>query len=487
MTKHTAIYVRQSVDKKDSLSIEGQIDLCKHEAQTDNIKIYQDKGFSGKNINRPAFSELMRDVEADKISRVVCYRLDRISRSIADFSNIWQMLSEHQVEFVSVNERFDTSTPMGRAMLYIIMVFAQLERETIAERVKDNYYTRVKKGAWGGGPAPYGFTNRNLRGELATLVPNADLETVKTIFNLYDSGNTSLRKVTQALHDLGIPGVKRDRWDSVSVGRILRQPAYVKADALVYSYYKRKGVILANDLEEFDGSHGACLVGKRDASTRKYQDMSNHLLALSSHQGVIDGKTFVRVQQKLDANRQIKNAGSGKYTWLSGLLKCGECGYALKVQNDTKSGRRFLVCSGKVNLQSCTHRHSEHLEDVEAYVSEKIEERLHDTQYIEQRQTKQKVDSQAEVVKIDEQISNLIQAIAEATPTTMKYVNAQIEKLEQQRAKLLSELSAPAPVDLRALYGLQFSTLDFDEKKELAHLLIGKVYCTTGSTRIEWL
>ena len=142
-----AIYARQSVDKADSLSIQGQIDLCMKQT-SEEVKIYQDKGYSGKNTNRPAFQRMMEDVEKGLIKKIVVYRLDRFSRSLADFSRLWEVLKRCGVEFVSINETFDTASPMGRAMLSIIMVFAQLERETTAERVRDNYYQRVKLGAW---------------------------------------------------------------------------------------------------------------------------------------------------------------------------------------------------------------------------------------------------------------------------------------------------------------------------------------------------
>ena len=149
MSALDAIYARQSVDKADSLSIQGQIDLCRQKVGTDH-KVYQDKGYSGKNTNRPAFQQMMADVERGLVQKIIVYRLDRFSRSIADFGRLWEILRKHSVEFVSINETFDTSTPMGRAMLNIIMVFAQLERETTAERVRDNYYQRAKSGAWPG-------------------------------------------------------------------------------------------------------------------------------------------------------------------------------------------------------------------------------------------------------------------------------------------------------------------------------------------------
>ena len=170
------------MDKKDSLSIQGQIDLCRKEAQGE-VTVYQDKGFSGKNTNRPDFQRMMADVEKGLVQRVIVYRLDRFSRSLADFSQLWEVLGQHGVEFISVNEKFDTSTPVGRAMLSIIMVFAQLERETTAERVRDNYYQRAKLGSWPGGPAPYGFSLGRLpdaTGKLSPgLIPNEHMEIVE--------------------------------------------------------------------------------------------------------------------------------------------------------------------------------------------------------------------------------------------------------------------------------------------------------------------
>ena len=94
-----AIYARQSVEKADSLSIQGQIDLCRREA-AEPVRIYQDRGFSGKNTNRPAFQRLMEDVEKGLIQKIVVYRLDRFSRSIADFGRLWEILQEVGVELV---------------------------------------------------------------------------------------------------------------------------------------------------------------------------------------------------------------------------------------------------------------------------------------------------------------------------------------------------------------------------------------------------
>ena len=131
-----AIYARQSVDKKDSISIESQIEFCKYELKGWNCKEYKDKGYSGKNTERPQFQQLMQDIESGLVRKVVVYKLDRISRSILDFAKMMDFFQKYEVEFVSSTEKFDTSTPMGRAMLNICIVFAQLERETIQKRCR---------------------------------------------------------------------------------------------------------------------------------------------------------------------------------------------------------------------------------------------------------------------------------------------------------------------------------------------------------------
>ena len=119
-----AIYARQSIDKKDSISIESQIEFCKYELRGGSCREYQDKGYSGKNTDRPQFQMLVEDIKRGLIARVVVYKLDRISRSILDFANMMALFQEYNVEFISSTEKFDTSTPMGRAMLNICIVCA---------------------------------------------------------------------------------------------------------------------------------------------------------------------------------------------------------------------------------------------------------------------------------------------------------------------------------------------------------------------------
>lgn len=105
-----AIYARQSVDRADSISIESQIEFCQYEMRGEQYKVYTDRGYSGKNTDRPAFAEMMNDIENGVIGKVVVYKLDRISRSILDFSNMMEQFGTHKVEFVSTTEKFDTSS-----------------------------------------------------------------------------------------------------------------------------------------------------------------------------------------------------------------------------------------------------------------------------------------------------------------------------------------------------------------------------------------
>ena len=146
-----AIYSRKSRFSASGDSIENQVQLCKEYAarydyKDANFIIYEDEGFSGKNTNRPKFTELINDIKNKKIDVLMCYRLDRISRNVSDFSSTLELLEANAVSFISIKEQFDTSTPMGRAMIYIASVFAQLERETIAERVRDNMIELAKNG-----------------------------------------------------------------------------------------------------------------------------------------------------------------------------------------------------------------------------------------------------------------------------------------------------------------------------------------------------
>ena len=148
-----AIYSRKSRYTGKGESIGNQIDLCREyirthygDAAAEHAVVFEDEGFSGGNLNRPDFKKMMTAAKDRKFKAIVVYRLDRISRNISDFSSLIEELGRLGIDFVSICESFDTSSPMGRAMMYIASVFSQLERETIAERIRDNMHELAKTG-----------------------------------------------------------------------------------------------------------------------------------------------------------------------------------------------------------------------------------------------------------------------------------------------------------------------------------------------------
>lgn len=478
-----AIYTRQSIDKEGSLSIEGQIDLCRKYAGEDAL-VFQDRGFSGKNIKRPAFTELMQAVESGTIDKIFVYRLDRFSRNIADFSRLWEILDRHNVSFVSVTENFDTSSPIGRAMLNIVLVFAQLERETTAERVRDNYHHRFKLGVWTGGPAPFGFSLTKIVSDghqASTLMIHPEnSQIVQMIFSEYAKPDASLRSVAKMLNERGIHGPKREMWDNVTLSRILHSPVYVKATPEVFWYYLAKGLKSELPVESFDGIHACNVVGKRDRTKNKYNALQDQMLTVSNHLGFIDADLWLRVQDKLQNNTQISRANAGKYTWLTGLLKCDKCGYALKINHSKADNKLHLLCSARSNFSSCDCSVDVDVWELEEYVSSQIAEMLKSSPPTEIIPDSKELS--AEVLALEQKIERLVNAIAECDDVSVQYINKQIAALHKQREELLQKPKSEAP----AIQKLDFAKLSFDEKKMISAEFIEKISISGTNVNILW-
>ena len=480
-----AAYARQSVEKKNSLSIKGQLDLCFRAAGHSSLKTYSDQGYSGKNTDRPDFQRLLEDIKADRISKLYVYRLDRFSRSIADFGQLWNVLQAHNVEFVSVTESFDTSTPMGRAMLHIIMVFAQLERETTAERVKDNYDSRAALGAWPGGPAPYGYCNGRTSTGTPTLIQNAEqVEVVRRIFEEYAERDATLGSVAKKLNREHIPCARRSTWDNVSLSRILHCPVYVKADAQVRLYYIARGVKVVSEEAAFDGEHGLLLYGKRRANDRKYTDVKDHHLAVLNSVGFVSSELFLRCQDKLSHNAQLKNAGKGKHSWLSGLMKCAKCGYSITVQRNA-SGHRRMICSGKYNLSKCDAQIQAELSELESAVSAEIEKMLEECPPSEQAKPDEEDVYAQKLEALDRKADRLMDAFANDESMDNAYLRRAIARLEKEREEILAvrkrEKSRPILPEK-----LVFSDLNFEEKKLVAAQFIERINIAENSAEVKW-
>ena len=282
--REDCIYARQSLDRKDSISIESHIDFCKYELKGGSCRVFKDKGYSGKNTDRPEFQKLLGEIRKGKVRRVIVYKLDRISRSILDFATMMELFQEYDVEFVSSTEKFDTSTPMGRAMLNICIVFAQLERETIQKRVTDAYYSRCLKGFHMSGQAPYGYqleptVVEGIRTKKMVADPVA-ADHVRLMFEMYAEPETSFGNITRYFeeHDIKIYGKSMFR---TFLSQLLRNPVYAQADLELYEFFKSQGAAIVNDASDFAGTNG-CYANKKieELDTRR-QTISKAIAELS--------------------------------------------------------------------------------------------------------------------------------------------------------------------------------------------------------------
>ena len=217
---------------------------------------------------------MLTAIRKGEIKRVICYKLDRCSRSLLDFANMMEEFQQCSVEFVSCTEKFDTSTPMGRAMLSICIVFAQLERETIQQRVTDAYHSRSQKGFYMGGRLPYAFklepyTILGKKTSRYTPAPE-EAEILRQIFLYYSDPQISVGDVITYLTTNGITNSRsRDgRWTKSYITSIIKNPVYVKADIEIYQFFKSQGAIILNAPKDFTGTNGCYLFSDR-AERRK--------------------------------------------------------------------------------------------------------------------------------------------------------------------------------------------------------------------------
>ena len=188
-----AIYTRKSTEEgltQEFNSLEAQRECCQAYIQSQRAQgwtvlaqPYDDGGFTGANLNRPAMQQLLRDVEAGGIDAVVIYKVDRLSRSLFDFARLMQTFDRHGVSFVSVTQQLNSSTPMGRLTLHVLLSFAQFEREIISERTRDKISAARQKGKWMGGYPVLGYDADATSTRL--VVNEAEAERVREIFALF--------------------------------------------------------------------------------------------------------------------------------------------------------------------------------------------------------------------------------------------------------------------------------------------------------------
>ena len=268
-----AIYSRKSRYTSKGESIGNQIDLCREyirthygDAAAEHAVVFEDEGFSGGNLNRPDFKKMMTAAKDRKFKAIVVYRLDRISRNISDFSSLIEELGRLGIDFVSIRESFDTSSPMGRAMMYIASVFSQLERETIAERIRDN------------------------------------------------------------MHELAKTGRSFTRF---SIKSILQNPVYLIADKDAYQYFVDNEAELFAPESDFDGVRGVLAYNRSDQEKGRatvYNPISEWIVSVGEHPGIISSNRWIRVQESLERNKSKSyHKSRGNEALLTGLLWCS-CG-----------------------------------------------------------------------------------------------------------------------------------------------------------------
>ena len=495
--RYEAIYARQSLDKKDSVSIETQIELCEKKlTEGARSKVYQDKGYSGSTTKRPDFERLQKDIRKGKVSKVICYKLDRISRSVLDFNEFWQEMEAHDVDFVSATENFDTTTPMGKSMLQISSVFAELERNTIILRVRDNYYARTKQnGTWPGGPAPYGFTNDCINGR-KTLAPVYDeLEAVKMMFEMYVQPEMSLGRLARFLEDDGVERRSGTRFDNTSLGRLLHNPVYVKADAKLYNFFLSQGAeIMSDDIDEWDGSRAAHIIAKRIKKTvreeganttyRQRKPLSECRVYLTNFDGTIDSDLYIQANIKLASNKQLKRSGQGRLGWLGGLLKCGHCGYAIKVYSVP-----YLACYGRYALGTCSASFSAKDASI-AGVQEKVAALIQRELSMWANYVTRVKAANSDIDRAIEGYSEQIRAIYELPATTAQgrqIQAARLASLEQQILDAEQQKNTAVYVLGEDSGKIEFDMCTEERKREIAHVLINRVLLyPDGNIEVIW-
>lgn len=304
MKKKAALYIRVSTDAQfeEGYSVDAQKEMLAAYCTTKswkNYEFYIDGGFTGSNIERPAMQRLIGDVKQGLIFAVVVYKLDRLSRSQKDtLYLIEDVFNPAGAAFTSLNENLDTATPMGRAMLGIMSAFAQLERETIRERTRMGMKERVKEGLWmGGGRTPFGYDYDRSRG---VLVPNADAETVRRIYDLYLAGWSAAR-IAEAV------GLRHDK----QVRDILARRS-------------NTGVIFYNGTE-YPGKH----------------------------EPIIDEATFEKTMRMMRDRSDRRMLTSDRL--LTGLTYCGRCGARMRYQKWGDKGYKLSCYSQQTSKKYLIH------------------------------------------------------------------------------------------------------------------------------------
>ena len=511
-----AIYSRKSKFTGKGESIENQILKCKKfiefkfETSTDNVEILIDEGFSGKNEDRPAYQKLIQKVKSKEIDSIVIYQLNRLGRNARDIHNAMQMCEDLGAVIYSATEGFDSSTSFGRAVIGILASLAQLEREQLAERVKDNMYTLAKMGRWLGGQSPLGFDGTKemyidesgkQRYTTKLIKNDEELKIIKLLYKKYLE-EKSLSQVSKWSLTNNLKGKNGGNLDKSGINVILQNPVYVKSSSEVLEY-------LSNNYEVCGEANGNGLL--------RYGKDDQCIVAIAKHKGIIDSDNWLEVQNILKENTEkAPSIGKTKTALLTGLLKCS-CGSGMQMRygkmraDGTKPF--YYLCSMKVNSGG-TRCNSNNLngelveEKLIAYLKtyskqilvKELSQSFNSSKELESALTVEKVD--LEIDKSNKSIKSLLNKlkitddleVSKIIIAEMTDVKNKRKELEYQKEDLLnsqSEVVLSQTVILNVINKLEefndtYSTLTFDEKKKSLNELFSALVYDGNKFHIEF-
>ena len=503
-----ALYARKSIEKENSISCETQLEYCramlKPDERNEKILTFVDNGFSGGNVDRDGFQKMMRKVEQGKITKVVVYRLDRISRSLSDFVNILNTFKTFGVEFSSSQEAFDTSSPYGELIVKILAVFSEFERNSIIQRVTQAYEHRSEMGFYMGGKNPYGFELEptiinNIKTKRLKAITD-EIEQIKYIYETYAVEQVTLSRLLKNLVENDIKPLSGGGWTTSKLSTIIKNPIYVKADSRIYEYFQLHNTQIISPPEAFDGIHGIQIYGrtKHEAENNDWSDLK---VVVMTHEGIIDSDTWLKCQQKLSKNKQIRNAVSNKTSWLGGKIICGRCGRTMTtIKGKTGSGeiRRYFTCTGKTHFKDCKGTkgtiYAECLEDmIYTEIGNKLET-LKKTRTSERKKVHPEINELRNKLKTIELSQNKIADMLispEANSDLLEIMSERASKLKAERTELLLKIDEleNTEIDVKQAINLskKWKTASFEEKRGVCAILINRIIIDEdGNIEVVW-
>lgn len=340
-----ALYVRVSTHwqiDKDSLPVQREElkSYAKYALGITDYEIFEDAGYSAKNTDRPAFQQMMVRLRTGEFSHLCVWKIDRISRNLLDFSEMYAELKKLGVTFVSKNEQFDTSNAMGEAMLKIILVFAELERNMTSERVTAVMLSLASNGQWNGGHVPFGYNYD--KDSMTFSVNEQEAQIVRLIYDSYEE-KRSLLAVARMLNDKNLTRQGKPPWNPVTVRIILVNPFYVGT----YRYNHRDPI---NDTGN---------------ENKQIKDSSEWILIKDHHPAIVSEEQQQHVieilQSQNRSNVSAKTYQRKNVHVFAGILFCGYCGSQMQSTVDRKraDGSRPSVyaCSRKRRFNDCLNKY----------------------------------------------------------------------------------------------------------------------------------